>query len=117
MHELSKKILDSYQVRKTKKQKTRFIELLKQELNEEIMIEEGNFPKSRNIIVGDLNKCQYILGAHYDTAPVLPIPNFLTPKNFLANLRHGPNPYAYTSSDIWSLFKILNTFILFFTPA
>ena len=53
MHELSKKILDKYQVRKTKKQKTEFIELLQKELNHKITIEEGGLFKSRNIIVGD----------------------------------------------------------------
>ena len=83
MHEISKKILDKYQVRKTKKQKTEFIEFLKSELNTEIMIEEGGISKSRNLIIGDLNNSKYILAAHYDTAPELPIPNFLTPKNYL----------------------------------
>lgn len=83
MHEISKKILDKYQVRKTKKQKTEFIEFLKSELDTEIKIEEGGLLKSKNLIVGDLNKSKYILTAHYDTAPVLPIPNFLTPKNYL----------------------------------
>lgn len=83
MHEISKKILDEYQVRKTKKQKTAFIEFLKKEFNNEIIIEEGSFPKSRNLIIGDFNKSKYILAAHYDTAPVLPVPNFLTPKSYL----------------------------------
>lgn len=85
MLELSKKILDKYQVRKTKKQKTEFINFLKQELsNYKVEVEEGGMFKSRNIIVGDLENCKIVLGAHYDTQPVLPFPNFLTPKNKLA---------------------------------
>ena len=38
MHEISKKILEKYQVRKTKRQKTEFIEFLKSELNTEIFL-------------------------------------------------------------------------------
>lgn len=84
MNELSKKILESYQVRKTKKQKTDFINMMKEELKDKnIQIEEGGFFKCRNIIVGDLEKAKVILAAHYDTAPELPFPNFLTPKNIL----------------------------------
>lgn len=84
MLELSKKILESYQIRKTKKQKDEFIEFLQTELKDyPIHVEEGGLFKSRNIMIGDLKNSKIILGAHYDTAPVLPIPNFLTPKNKL----------------------------------
>lgn len=83
MQELSKKILEHYQVRKTRKQKTEFIDLLQTELNHKITIEEGGILKSRNIVVGDLENSKIILGAHYDTQPVLPFPNFLTPKNMI----------------------------------
>ena len=82
MTELSKKILSTYQVRKTKKQKTEFIEFLKSELpDKQIVVESGGWTRCRNIIVGDIEKAEFILGAHYDTQPVLPFPNFLTPKN------------------------------------
>lgn len=81
MQEISKKVLESYQVRKTKKQKTEFIEFLQKELKVDIQIEEGGLLKSRNLIVGDLETAEYVLSAHYDTQPVLPFPNFLTPKN------------------------------------
>lgn len=87
MQELSKKILEEYQVRKTRKQKTELIEFLRKELKEhEVTIEEGGFCKNRNIVVGNFENSKYILGAHYDTAPVIPFPNFLTPKNPLAYL-------------------------------
>ena len=87
MHELSKTILKQYQVRKTKQQKTDFIHLLKTELKGHVFtVEESGLFKSRNIIIGDLENSQYILTAHYDTAPVLPFPNFLAPKNMVAYL-------------------------------
>ena len=89
MQELSKLILNQYQVRKTKEQKTAFIELLQKELKDhKIQVEEGGLVKSRNIVVGDLEKCEMVLGAHYDTAPVLPFPNFLAPKNMLAYIMY-----------------------------
>lgn len=83
MQNLSQIIFDSYQVRKTRAQKTAFIELLQKELPEHtITIEENPKIKSRNIVIGDLATAEYILTAHYDTQPVMPFPNFITPKNF-----------------------------------
>ena len=87
MTELSELILSKYQVRKTRKQKTEFIELLKEHLSDHtVTIESGGFTRSRNIVVGDVENAQFILAAHYDTQPVLPFPNFLTPKNMLIYL-------------------------------
>lgn len=86
MRKISEIILEKYQVRKTRKQKDEFIQLLGNELNEHIIIEQCGMFKSRNIIIGDLNKSKYVLTAHYDTAPVLPFPNFLTPKNLFIYL-------------------------------
>lgn len=82
MTALSRKILDEYQVRKTKKQKTAFIDLMKANFPE-ISVQEGGFPKCRNLIAGDVEKAKVILTAHYDTCAQLPVPNFITPKNFL----------------------------------
>ena len=87
MQELSQKILDEYQIRKTKKQKTAFIEMLTAELEAKghpVRVERSGILGSRNIVVGDLEKSKMVLSAHYDTAPVLPFPNFLAPKNLLA---------------------------------
>ena len=87
MTELSELILSKYQVRKTRKQKTEFIELLKEHLSDHtVTIESGGFTRSRNIVVGDVENAQFILAAHSDTQPVLPFPNFLTPKNMLIYL-------------------------------
>ncbi len=88
MIELSKIILENYQVRKTHRQKTEFIELLKKELKgKQIAVEkDGVFVKTRNIVVGDIEKAKFVAGAHYDTQPVMPFPNFITPKNYIRYL-------------------------------
>ena len=79
MTELSRKILKNFQVRKTKKQKLAFIQLLCSQIPE-LKIQEGGFPKNRNLIIGDPNTAKVILGAHYDTCARLPFSNFITPK-------------------------------------
>ncbi len=81
---LSQKILTDFQIRKTKKQKESFRAWLCAELKNlgyAPRVESGNF--SRNIVVGDPEKAKVIFTAHYDTPPVLPFPNFITPRNLL----------------------------------
>ena len=84
MTELSKEIFNSYQVRKTNKQKSKFIELLKKHFPE-LKVQEGGFgfPKNRNIILGDIDTAEVVLSAHYDTCAWLPFPNLITPKNII----------------------------------
>jgi len=77
---LSQTIFDRYQVRKTKQQKQSFIELL-QSYFPELQVQEGGFPKNRNLIIGDIETASVVLTAHYDTCAKLPFPNFITPKN------------------------------------
>ena len=36
---------------------------------------------ARNVVVGDPDKAQVLLTAHYDTQAVLPVPNLITPRN------------------------------------
>lgn len=80
MTELSQTILDRWQVRKTKKQKTAFIEFMQQNFPE-MKVEQGGFGNNRNLVIGDVSSADVILGAHYDTCAQLPFPNFITPKN------------------------------------
>ena len=80
MTELSKIILDKWQVRKTRQQKTAFIDFMKSQIPE-LTVEEGGFGKNRNLVIGDVKRAQMILTAHYDTCAQLPFPNFITPKN------------------------------------
>lgn len=108
MHALSKLILEKYQVRKTKEQKSAFIDLLREELKAfNVRVEEGGALKSRNIVIGDINTCEYVLGAHYDTQPVLPFPNFLAPKNMVA--------YLLYCALLFALFFAIDSLIIFVT--
>ena len=83
-------ILTQYEVRKSNRQKTAFIEYIKSRLarsgydpETEIKIEEkgkGLF-KSRNIVVGNPDTAEVFIGAHYDTCAWLPFPNLMAPTN------------------------------------
>jgi hypothetical protein len=82
-------ILNNYQVRKTNKQKSEFIDYLKNRLykngytDDDIKVEEkwkGVF-KTRNIVVGNPDEAKIYVAAHYDTPPISPFPNFMFPTN------------------------------------
>ena len=88
MTELSQKILAEYQVRKTKKQKQAFIKLMQAHFPE-LQIQEGGFPKCKNLIIGDVESAALILTAHYDTCARLPFPNFITPKAPLLSILYS----------------------------
>ncbi len=88
MNALSQKIFDEYQVRKTKKQKTRFIEMMQQEIPG-LKVEKGGLFGSRNLIVGDPDTARTLITAHYDTCSKLPFPNFIMPKNPLLSVLYG----------------------------
>ena len=88
MTEESKTILEKYQVRKTGKQKSAFIAFLTEALKKkgyEARVEKGSFGV-KNIVVGSPRDAKVVFTAHYDTAPRLPVPNFITPKCFLVYL-------------------------------
>ena len=83
MTELSRTILETYQIRKSAKQKAAFREFLCAHLREmgyDVKIEGKS---SKNIVVGDPAQAKVIYTAHYDTCPVLPFPNFITPRSIL----------------------------------
>lgn len=88
MTDLSEKILKDYQVRRTKKQKIRFINFLKEYIPD-LKVEEGGFLHNRNIIVGDVDKANVIITAHYDTCAILPMPNFVMPKNIIISILYS----------------------------
>lgn len=88
MTETTKEIFDNYQIRKTKKQKTAFIEYVKklaEEYGYSLKVEKGSFG-ARNIVIGDPDTAKVLYTAHYDTCARLPFPNFITPKCFLIYL-------------------------------
>ena len=83
-------ILENYEVRKSNKEKSLFIDYIKNRLGAagynpetDITIEEkgkGLF-KSRNIVVGNPKTAKVFFTAHYDTCAVIPFPNLMTPTN------------------------------------
>ena len=88
MTQTTKEIFEKYQVRKTKKQKTAFIEYVKEiaeRYGYDFKVENGSFG-ARNIIIGNPDTAKVLYTAHYDTCARLPFPNFITPKNFLIYL-------------------------------
>ena len=75
-------ILERYQIRKSKKQKTAFIEYMTEFARQHgysLRIEKGN--GGRNLVVGDPETAKVVYTAHYDTCAVMPFPNFITPKS------------------------------------
>lgn len=81
-------IINNFMIRKTKKQKTAFIQWVKEELKDskyDINIEKGSFG-ARNIVIGDIKTAKVVFTAHYDTCAVMPVPNFITPTNFFIYL-------------------------------
>lgn len=88
MTPLSQTILEQYQKRKTKKQKSAFISLMLQSFPE-LTVQEGGFPRCRNLIIGDIANAQVVLTAHYDTCAQLLFPNFITPKNPLLSILYS----------------------------
>ena len=82
MNSISKQILDTYQVRKTKKQKEAFRKFICDELSKEgYKVKEDKKGSSTNIIIGDENNSKIICTAHYDTCAMLPFPNLIVPNN------------------------------------
>ncbi len=85
MTQTTRTIFEKYEIRKTKKQKTAFIQWVVpylQSLGYPVTVEQGKCGV-RNIVIGDIEQSKVVFTAHYDTCAVLPIPNFITPKSFL----------------------------------
>ncbi|MBE5947452.1 MAG: M28 family peptidase [Lachnospiraceae bacterium] len=81
-------ILLKYEIRKSNKEKTAFIDYMKERLaaagydsEKDVKVEEkgrGLF-KSRNIVVGNPKEAKVLFGGHYDTCAWMPFPNFMAP--------------------------------------
>ncbi len=109
MTELSRIILDKYQIRKSRKQKTQFIELLSQYMP--VKLHTGGLLKSRNLIVGDVEKADVVFTAHYDTCAVMPFPNFITPKNMLFYIVYS----VLICVPVFAVMAVSNTLLNFVT--
>ncbi len=91
MSNISNTVLEKYQVRKTGKQKEAFREYVRafsEERGYACKTEKGSFG-AKNIVVGDPDSAKVVYTAHYDTCPVLPFPNFITPKKFSVYLLYN----------------------------
>lgn len=88
MTPIAKEVFEKYEVRKSKKQRTAFIEYVKDFASKngyDAKVEKGAF-NSRNIVVGDVDNAKVIYTAHYDTCARMFFPNLISPKNFLVYL-------------------------------
>lgn len=81
MTEISQEILRRFQVRKSRDQKTEFIAFMQAQFPQLRVEEGGLFPRCRNLIIGDVDRAEILLSAHYDTCAKLPFPNFICPQN------------------------------------
>ena len=78
-------VLENHEIRKTKKQKTAFIEAVTgyaEQLRYPCNVEKGSLG-SRNIVFGNPDQADYLITAHYDTPASIGLPNFITPCNFI----------------------------------
>ena len=134
--DISKEILEKYQIRKTKKQKTAFIEFMRAHFPE-LKIEEDALGYSRNIVIGNVETAKAVFTAHYDTCAVMPIPNFIMPKSVLISVLYafvlvipmlligsvvgGVAGYVFDDSNATALFTLLTywgiLFLMIFGPA
>ena len=82
MTETTQTIFEKHQIRKSRKQKTAFIDYVQStaaKLGYESRTEKG-YLGARNIVVGNPDTAKVVYTAHYDTCAVMPFPNFITPK-------------------------------------
>ena len=85
---ISIEILEKYQIRKTRKQKTAFIEFMRAHYPD-LKIETDALGYSRNIVIGNPDTAKAVFGAHYDTQAVMPLPNFIMPKNVVLSILYS----------------------------
>ena len=76
-------VLTQFPVRRSKLQKQAFRDAVKEYLEKQdytVCEESGTFG-SRNLVIGDPERANYVVTAHYDTCAKLPFPNLATPFN------------------------------------
>lgn len=85
----TKYLLEQFPVRKSRKQKTAFLDWATGTLRGagyEPNIEEDKSFKSRNLVIGNPETAKVVFTAHYDTPARLPYPNFIVPESMLYTL-------------------------------
>ena len=102
MTETTREIFEKHEIRKTKEQRKGFREWLISyaKSNGYEAREEKVTKKAANVIVGNPAEADVVYTAHYDTCAVMPLPNFITPKNIL----------------IYIIYQLILTAVLFAVP-
>ena len=102
MTETTREIFEKHEIRKTKEQRKCFREWLISyaKSNGYDAREEEVTKKAANVIVGNPAEADVVYTAHYDTCAVMPLPNFITPKNIL----------------IYIIYQLILTAVLFAVP-
>ncbi|MBP3649569.1 MAG: M28 family peptidase [Clostridia bacterium] len=80
-------LIEKFPIRKNKMQKEDFRNWVVEEsakLGYTAQVEKKG--SSNNVVIGDADNAEAIFTAHYDTPPVMPVPNFITPCNVLVYL-------------------------------
>ncbi|MBE5803219.1 MAG: Zn-dependent exopeptidase M28 [Clostridiales bacterium] len=80
-------LIEKFPIRKNKAQKEAFRAWTLEEaekLGYTAQVEKKG--SSNNVVIGDADNAEAIFTAHYDTPPVMPLPNFITPCNLLIYL-------------------------------
>lgn len=81
-------VLHQFPIRKNKKQKQAFrdsVQSYAEGLGYPVNIEIGGFG-AKNVVIGTPETARYLISAHYDTPAAMPVPNLITPCNFLTFL-------------------------------
>ena len=88
MTDTTKRIFDKYEVRKTPDQRKLFRDyIISYAKSQGYEAKEERVGKcAYNVVVGNPKSASVIYTAHYDTCAVMPLPNFITPKNILIYL-------------------------------
>jgi len=85
MTNVSRQVLQKFEIRKSKQQKETFRAWLCEQLAAAGYAPQVEKHKSlytsHNVVAGDPDKARVLLTAHYDTCAVLPFPNFITPRS------------------------------------
>lgn len=110
--EIKRELLSKYQMRRTRKQKTAFIEWAcsyAEARDIPMAVEEGGkYIRSRNIIFGDIDCARTIITAHYDTPAWMPFGAGMTP---------GCWPVIVIIELIQMIFLLPILLIMFFGPS
>ena len=80
-------VLRDFPVRKTRRQKSRFLEAVQsygEHLGYQVKVESGA-KNIRNVVMGDAETARFLITAHYDTPAMLWCPNLTMPCNFVMN--------------------------------